>query len=343
MNKHVCKPATLPHTGTLVTSAIARHSVGSKFFACRTTTITSFSSPLLLIISFSKVKFHFRQNLLHLHTNNNTTECNLRMTAVSASLEWQEWQRTLPPDDVRRWYWWHTVPAANYALVVRAAADSWRERWRANLRTPLFMRQNDYVRAVMYGITLPPFDVFDAAVRYEFPVNDDGLGAASAFDDSWESDAGADALPFDEYDDREFYGDDDIRSQFYDSVPDTDGADAAAPSAVGGHDAERLVERPANIDDLTCSICLDVQRDASLITACGHSFCHSCIAEVFKSQRKCPTCRSEAKHFDPVADMRNRRCIDQLQIRCDQAGCGWTGRVDRLASHLSEAHVPHSR
>ncbi|KAG1678205.1 hypothetical protein FOA52_016142 [Chlamydomonas sp. UWO 241] len=39
-----------------------------------------------------------------------------------------------------------------------------------------------------------------------------------------------------------------------------------------------------------CAICLDgMEQPAS--TPCGHVFCHSCLVDCIKAQRKCPKCR----------------------------------------------------
>lgn len=42
----------------------------------------------------------------------------------------------------------------------------------------------------------------------------------------------------------------------------------------------------------TCPICLDI-LSKPVITACGHSFDHSCIEEVIHRQHKCPMCRAD--------------------------------------------------
>lgn len=44
----------------------------------------------------------------------------------------------------------------------------------------------------------------------------------------------------------------------------------------------------------TCSVCLDTLQQP-VITACGHSFDHTCIEQVIERQHKCPLCRAEIK------------------------------------------------
>lgn len=42
----------------------------------------------------------------------------------------------------------------------------------------------------------------------------------------------------------------------------------------------------------TCPVCLDI-LSKPVITACGHTFDHSCIEEVIQRQHKCPMCRAD--------------------------------------------------
>ncbi|KAL4870522.1 hypothetical protein BDV12DRAFT_165761 [Aspergillus spectabilis] len=56
----------------------------------------------------------------------------------------------------------------------------------------------------------------------------------------------------------------------------------------------------------TCPICLD-NPDESVITACAHAFCRTCIEQVIDRQHKCPMCRAEIKDnttlVSPAAEM----------------------------------------
>jgi hypothetical protein len=109
-------------------------------------------------------------------------------------------------------------------------------------------------------------------------------------------------------------------------------------------------------EELVCGICQDLQRDAMLLSACGHSFCESCLTRALDAKLQCPMCREEPHEHDPLPDKRIRRLINQLTIRCThghgdradaaaaaspspaQAVCSWRGRVDKLQCHLAAAH-----
>merc|ERR1711953_272711 len=55
-------------------------------------------------------------------------------------------------------------------------------------------------------------------------------------------------------------------------------------------------KREMDVEDLTCSICLDIFTPPILMTDhCGHNFCHACISNFIADQENwnCPECRSE--------------------------------------------------
>lgn len=45
------------------------------------------------------------------------------------------------------------------------------------------------------------------------------------------------------------------------------------------------------LEDLTCSICLNIFTDPVMLV-CGHSFCRECITLSLSSQDQCPQCRA---------------------------------------------------
>ncbi len=49
--------------------------------------------------------------------------------------------------------------------------------------------------------------------------------------------------------------------------------------------------RARSIDEMTCIICLENEKNTSLIP-CGHVFCNICTENLIKTQSTCPYCRS---------------------------------------------------
>ena len=59
-------------------------------------------------------------------------------------------------------------------------------------------------------------------------------------------------------------------------------------------------EVPSNVN-LRCGICLSPFSSASLSsTICGHIFCHECITQALKVNKKCPVCRKDLKGRNAV-------------------------------------------
>ena len=55
-----------------------------------------------------------------------------------------------------------------------------------------------------------------------------------------------------------------------------------------GEITSRFVE-PSLVDDLSCPICMSLLRDP-FVTACGHTFCCSCLATHLNARNTCPSC-----------------------------------------------------
>jgi deltex-like protein len=54
-------------------------------------------------------------------------------------------------------------------------------------------------------------------------------------------------------------------------------------------DRNSLID-PKGTEEEGCSICLSHTTEKKTLHKCGHSFCATCIDEVFKHQKKCPVC-----------------------------------------------------
>ena len=97
-----------------------------------------------------------------------------------------------------------------------------------------------------------------------------------------------------------------------------------------------FVERPPDIFQSDCPVCLLIIREPNQVTCCGYSFCRACIERVVTSKKPCPTC-NEAE-FSVFPDKRLQRSLYQFRVRCEhqKEGCEWNGELGQLDKHLNE-------
>ena len=109
----------------------------------------------------------------------------------------------------------------------------------------------------------------------------------------------------------------------------------ALPKRRVGFECE-FVERPPDIFQSDCPVCLLIIREPNQVTCCGYSFCRACIARVVASKKPCPTC-NEAE-FSVFPDKRLQRSLYQFRVRCEhqKEGCEWSGELGQLDKHLNE-------
>ena len=48
------------------------------------------------------------------------------------------------------------------------------------------------------------------------------------------------------------------------------------------------------LDHLTCPICMEIMRDATITSPCAHNFCDGCIRAALNLKRECPICKAPA-------------------------------------------------
>lgn len=84
----------------------------------------------------------------------------------------------------------------------------------------------------------------------------------------------------------------------------------------------------------SCAICLSLFNDpvhlvnkTRLKKHCGHVFCRGCITQSLNVDKRCPTCRQETQiqQIDEIPSV--SRDIAGLRVKCDNAGCSWTGEI----------------
>ena len=81
-------------------------------------------------------------------------------------------------------------------------------------------------------------------------------------------------------------------------------------------------------EDFYCKKCALVARRQTLISCCGESYCHACIAD------SCLSCGG--KNFSTFEHLKNQRKIANLQVYCSmkERGCDWSGTLKQLDTHL---------
>ena len=120
---------------------------------------------------------------------------------------------------------------------------------------------------------------------------------------------------------------------------------AAQPDKVenrGGFDCE-FVERPPEILQSECPVCLQIIRDPYQVTCCGNSFCCSCIQRIKADNKPCPTCNAEK--ISDFTDVRLKRSLYSFKVRCSHQkdGCEWTGELGQLDVHLNKDPPPEKQ
>ena len=87
-------------------------------------------------------------------------------------------------------------------------------------------------------------------------------------------------------------------------------------------------------DDLYCKKCTLVAQKLSITTCCGESFCKAFIASIQDYKESCPEC--SATEFTAFDHIKSQKRINNLQVYCSmkERGCGWSGTLEQLDTHL---------
>lgn len=90
--------------------------------------------------------------------------------------------------------------------------------------------------------------------------------------------------------------------------------------------------------DYLCPICQEILHDPILTECCGHRYCKRCMDHALRVSQQCPMCR--ASGFRVLPDKRTQREIGELEVRCEEAGCSWTGKYRELPDHPCSGSKP---
>ena len=102
-------------------------------------------------------------------------------------------------------------------------------------------------------------------------------------------------------------------------------------AACQGYKCEFLDSVP---DDLYCKKCTLVARKLSITDCCGESFCKACIVSIQDNEEPCPECG--VAEFTTFEHIKSQKRINNLQVYCSmkERGCGWSGTLQQLDTHL---------
>ena len=87
-------------------------------------------------------------------------------------------------------------------------------------------------------------------------------------------------------------------------------------------------------DDLYCKKCTLVAQMLTITNCCGEGFCQACIVSIQDNKEPCPDCG--ATEFNTFEHIKSRKRINNLQVYCSmkERGCGWSGTLEQLDTHL---------
>ena len=91
-------------------------------------------------------------------------------------------------------------------------------------------------------------------------------------------------------------------------------------------------------EDFYCKNCNLVARKSTITSCCGETYCHACIADTQEQGKPCPACGK--KDFTLTEQMKYQKRIRGLQVYCSmkERGCGWSGTLEQLDTHLDPDH-----
>ena len=96
-----------------------------------------------------------------------------------------------------------------------------------------------------------------------------------------------------------------------------------------------FVEKPPQVVQFECPICLLVLREPYQATCCGKSFCRKCIGPVKANNKDCPTCKD--KNLNLFHNKGLQQSLNDFEVYCSHKskGCEWRGELRELDKHLN--------
>ena len=109
----------------------------------------------------------------------------------------------------------------------------------------------------------------------------------------------------------------------------------------GGFDCE-FVERPPQVFQCDCPICLLVLHEPHQVECCGKKFCEACIKRVQNLKKPCPACNEN--NFTTFRDKGLKQELYSFHVYCSHKGegCEWVGELRELEKHLNLQPPPEA-
>ena len=106
---------------------------------------------------------------------------------------------------------------------------------------------------------------------------------------------------------------------------------AASVDQTQGYQCEFIDSVP---EDFYCKKCTLVARRLTVCNSCMESYCYACISDTQEQGQPCPSCGEE--HFQPLPHVKYQNRMKALRVYCSmkERGCGWSGTLDQLDTHL---------
>ena len=99
--------------------------------------------------------------------------------------------------------------------------------------------------------------------------------------------------------------------------------------------------RKSMVDEVQCSICMDIIVKASISNPCGHIFCFSCLSNAMRKSKDCPVCRTAIESTTTSAALDN--IIFGMAMRGDFQVDDLTYYLQRSGTKLARKEVNNNR
>ena len=95
-----------------------------------------------------------------------------------------------------------------------------------------------------------------------------------------------------------------------------------------------------------CLVCHLIPRDLdpTQVSSFVKRFCRECITRVLSEMNACPSCQAKGDTVNVFEDEGQRQAVLELKVYCPnkKQGCGWTGELRHLDTHLNSDPIKDS-
>ena len=105
---------------------------------------------------------------------------------------------------------------------------------------------------------------------------------------------------------------------------------------MSGFDCE-FVEKPSELVQTDCPVCLLILCEPYQVTCCGKSFCKECIKKIKARSQPCPTCKKD--EFESFPNKGLQQPLYGFAVFCSnkERGCEWEGELGQLDQHINSS------